>query len=95
MINIKFVVKVDRGGTHAAKYVRQIDRPLINMTLDRKLALLMGKFTAEDAIKSIQTSRFIPELVSVQVGHPSLGTKLGVLPKGILSAEPRRSRPAA
>jgi len=30
--------------------------------------LLMGRFTAEDAVKSIQNSRRIPELVSVQVG---------------------------
>jgi len=35
---------------------------------ERKLALVMGKFTAEDAAKSIQNSRRIPELVSVQVG---------------------------
>ena len=37
------------------------------MTTDRKLALLMGKFTAEDAAKSLQTSHCIPELVSVLV----------------------------
>jgi hypothetical protein len=37
------------------------------MTFNRKLALVMGRFTAEDAAKSIQNSRRIPELVSVQV----------------------------
>jgi len=37
------------------------------MTTNRKLALLMGKFTAEDAIKSLENSRCSPELVSVQV----------------------------
>jgi hypothetical protein len=68
MQNTKFVVKVDRGGTHAPKYVQRIDRTPIRMTLNRKLALLMGKFTAEDAVKSIQNSRRIPELVSIQVG---------------------------
>jgi hypothetical protein len=38
------------------------------MTFNRKLALVMGRFTAEDAVKSIQNSRRIPELVSVEVG---------------------------
>jgi len=37
------------------------------MTTDRKLALVMGRFAAEDAIKSLQHSRRIPELISVQV----------------------------
>jgi hypothetical protein len=68
MANTKFVVKVDRGGTRAPEYVERIDRSPIRMTLNRKLALVMGKFTAEDAAKSIQNSRRIPELVSVQVG---------------------------
>ena len=65
MTNTKFVVKVNRGGTRAPEYVQRIDRVPIQMTTNRKLALLMGRFTAEDAIKSIQTSRYIPELVSV------------------------------
>jgi len=52
MKNTKFVVKVNRGGT----------------TSNRKLALVMGKFMAEDAVKSLQTVRCSPELVSVQVG---------------------------
>jgi hypothetical protein len=33
----------------------------------RKKALVMGKFMAEDAVNSLQTSRCSPELVSVQV----------------------------
>jgi hypothetical protein len=37
------------------------------MTLNRKLALVMGKFTAKDAVKSIQNFRRTPELVCVQV----------------------------
>jgi hypothetical protein len=37
------------------------------MTSNRKLALVMGKFTAEDAIRSLQNSRCSPELISVQV----------------------------
>jgi len=67
MKNTKFVVKVNRGGSQAPQYVQRIDRTPIPMTTNRKLALVMGRFTAEDAIKSVQTSRCIPELVSVHV----------------------------
>jgi hypothetical protein len=63
----KFVVKVNRGSTRATEYVQRIDSTPIQMTPNRKLALVMGKFTAEDAIKSLQNSRCSPELVSVQV----------------------------
>jgi hypothetical protein len=64
----KFIVKVSRGGTRAPEYVDGIDRTPVQMTTHRKRALVMGKFTAEDAVKSIQNSRCIPELVPVQVG---------------------------
>jgi hypothetical protein len=64
----KFVVKVNRGGTRVPEYVERIDRTPVQMTTNRKRALVMGKFTAEDAVKSIQNSRCIPELVPVQVG---------------------------
>lgn len=67
MKNTKFVVKVNRGGTLKPEYVLRIDRTPIQMTSDRKLALIMGRLTAEDAVKSIETSRCSPELVSVQV----------------------------
>lgn len=67
MKNIKFIVKVNRGGTRPPAYVQRVDRTPIHMTTDRKLALLMGKFTAEDAAKSLQTSQCVPELVSVRV----------------------------
>lgn len=67
MKNTKFVVKVNRGGSLGAAYVQRIDRTPIQTTTNRKLALIMGKFTAEDAIKAIQTSRCSPELVSVTV----------------------------
>jgi hypothetical protein len=66
MLNIKFVVKVNRGGTHAPEYVQRIDRTPVRMTFNRKLALVMGKFAAEDAVKSIQSSRRFPELVPVE-----------------------------
>ena len=67
MKNIKFVVRVNRGSTHAPEYVQRIDRTPIEMTSQRNLALVMGRFTAEDAVKSIQNSRCSPELVPVQV----------------------------
>jgi hypothetical protein len=66
MKTIKFVVKVSRGGSRATQYVQRVDSP-IHMTTNRKLALVMGKFTAEDAIKSLQNSRCTPELESVRV----------------------------
>ena len=94
MTNTKFIVKVDRGGTRAPEYVQRIDRLPILTTTDRKLALVMGKFTAEDAAKSIQTSQRIPELVSVPVkdGRLSFGTKLGVRPRApALPVQPSRT----
>jgi hypothetical protein len=67
MKNIKFVVKVNRGGTRTPEYVERIDRTPIRMTTQRRLALIMGRFTAEDAVKSIQNSKCYPELVPVTV----------------------------
>ena len=46
MRNTKFVVKVNRG-SRVPEYVERIDRAPIQMTTNRKQALLMGKFTAE------------------------------------------------
>ena len=60
MKNTKFVVKVNRGGTLKPEYVQRIDRTPIQMTSSRKLALLMGRLTAEDAVKSIETSPVQP-----------------------------------
>ena len=67
MKNTKFLVKVNRGGTRAPEYVQRIDRIPIQTTTNPKLALVMGRFTAEDAVRSLQNSRRSPELVSVQV----------------------------
>jgi len=67
MTNIKFVVRVNHGGDRAPAYVQRIDRTPVQMTTNRKLALMMGRFTAEDAVKAIQNSRCMPELVPVQV----------------------------
>jgi hypothetical protein len=61
----KFVVKVNRGPARAPEYVQRIDRTPIQTTTNRKLALVMGRFTAEDAVKSLQNFRRSPELVPV------------------------------
>jgi len=66
MKTIKFVVKVNRG-TRAPEYVQSVDPTPLHMTANRKLALVMGKLTAEDAVNALQNSRCIPELESVQV----------------------------
>jgi len=65
MKTIKFVVKLNRGA-RAAEYVQRVD-PAIHMTTNPKLALLMGRLTAEDAIESLGKSRRNPELLSVPV----------------------------
>jgi hypothetical protein len=65
MKNTKFIVKVNRGGARAPEYVQRIDRAPFQTTTNRKLALLMGKFTAEDAVKCIHNSQCSPELVPV------------------------------
>jgi hypothetical protein len=52
---------------HAPTFVQRLDRTPIQTTTNRKLALLMGRLTAEDAIKTLQSSRCTPELVSVSV----------------------------
>jgi hypothetical protein len=63
---IKFVVKLKRGD-RAAEYVQRVDPAPIHMTTNPKLALLMGRLTAEDAIESLGNSRCNPELLSVPV----------------------------
>jgi len=67
MKNIKFVVRVRRGAARPPAYLQRIDPNPVQMTTNRKLALIMGKLTAQDAIKSLQTSQCIPELVPVSV----------------------------
>ncbi len=65
MKNIRFLVKVIRG-TRAAEYVQRIDPSPVQTTLERSLALVMGKLTAEDVVNSLGNSRCTPELVPVQ-----------------------------
>jgi hypothetical protein len=67
MTTIKFVVKVNRTGMRVPAYVLSMTPGPIQMTSNRKQALVMGKFAAEDAMKSIQNSRSTPELIMVKV----------------------------
>ena len=67
MKNIKFGVRVSRGAARVPAYVQRIDPTPVQMTTNRKRAQIMGKLTAEDAIKAIQNSQCVPELVPVQV----------------------------
>lgn len=66
MKNVRFVVKVNRGGSRAPSYVQRVDPAPIQITTNRKLALLMGRLTAEDAIQSLKISQCSAELESVQ-----------------------------
>ena len=65
--NTKFVVKVQRGGSDAPQYVQRIFPIPVLMTLNLKLALVMGRFAAEDMVKAMQNPRRTAELVAVQV----------------------------
>jgi hypothetical protein len=67
MMHTKFIVKLNRLGKSAAEYVLRTDHIPLRTTTNRKLALVMGKFTAEDVAKSVETARCKAELVSVEV----------------------------
>ena len=63
----KFIVKVTRASSGVAQYVQRTDKSPIQMTSNLKLALIMGKLTAQDTLESLQRARCSSELVSVQV----------------------------
>lgn len=67
MENIKFLVKLNRSGNRGAEYVKRMDQTAMQTTTNRKLALLMGKYAAEDLVKTMTNPRCKPELVSVKV----------------------------
>ncbi|HKR85033.1 MAG TPA: hypothetical protein VJS37_12825 [Terriglobales bacterium] len=67
MTNTKFMVRVSRSGALASRYVRRLDCIPILMTNDPKLALQMGKLTAEDAVRAVQSSRCTAELVPIAI----------------------------
>lgn len=67
MVNTKFVVRVSRPGALSCQYVQRLDRTPVLMTANRKLALMMGKLTAEEAVDAIQNSRRTAEIVPVAI----------------------------
>jgi hypothetical protein len=67
MTNTKFMVRVSRSGALTSRYVRRLDCIPILMTNDPKLALQMGKLTAEDAVRAVQSSRCTAELVPIAI----------------------------
>jgi len=67
MTTIKFVVKLNRKGALAPQYVCRVGGGPIETTTNRKLALVMGKFSAQDAIEALQSSHRTAELVTVTV----------------------------
>jgi hypothetical protein len=67
MIITKFVVRVLRRGAQAPQYVQRICPSPVVLTLNLKLAMAMGKFTAEGVADSMRNSRRVAELVSIQV----------------------------
>jgi hypothetical protein len=66
MKNTKFLVKINRTGTRGPQYVQRMGKSVAT-TSDRKLALVMGKFTAEDAVRFMQNARCTPELIPILV----------------------------
>jgi len=66
MQNTKFLVKLNRVGAHGPQYLLQMGKS-IKTTSERRLALVMGKYTAQDAIESMQSPRCTVELVPVKV----------------------------
>jgi hypothetical protein len=67
MVNTKFIVKLTHIGKRGTEYVQRIDETPVRTTNKLKLAMVMGKFTAEDVIKSIENARCKAQLVSVKV----------------------------
>jgi hypothetical protein len=64
--NTKFIVKLTRVGAHGPQYLLQMDKS-VKTTSERSLALVMGKYTAQDAIDSIQSAGCIGELIPVKI----------------------------
>jgi hypothetical protein len=67
MTVIKFLVKVNRTTTRVPIYVLKMGDGPIQTTSSRKLALLMGKFAAEDAIESLRKRGSESEMLPVRV----------------------------
>ena len=66
MKNTKFLVKLKRVGARGPQYLLQVGKS-VKTTSDQKLALVMGKYTAQDAIDSIQSARCTGELIPIKI----------------------------
>ena len=66
MTNTKFIVKLTRVGANGPQYLVQMGKS-VKTTSERKLALVMGKYTAQDAIDSIQSARCTGELIPIKI----------------------------
>ena len=67
MKRTKFLVKLNRVGIGRPQYLQHLGTGSVATTLDRKNALVMGQFAAEDAISVIRNARCAPELIPVDV----------------------------
>jgi hypothetical protein len=67
MQNTKFLVKLKRVGSPGPQYLLEMGKSSVKTTSERKLALVMGKYAAQDAIDSIQSARCTGELVPVKI----------------------------
>jgi hypothetical protein len=63
----KFVVKVNRTNSRPPAYVLRMNSDPIQMTSNRKQALIMGKFAAEDAVRSLTRRGSEPVMMTVAV----------------------------
>jgi hypothetical protein len=66
MMNTKFIVKLNYVGKRGAEYVNGLTRRQSGQQTSSS-GDLMGKFTAEDVVKSIENARCKAQLVSVRV----------------------------
>ncbi len=67
MVVTKFCCESKSCGTRIPTYVLRTNGGPIQMTSNRKLALVMGKLDAEDAIELLRRGGCDPEMVPVRV----------------------------
>ena len=66
MTNTKFIVKLNRAGARGPQYLVEMGKS-VKTTSERRLALAMGNYTAQDAIDSIQSARCTCELIPIKI----------------------------
>jgi hypothetical protein len=65
MKNTKFLVILNRVGSRRPQYLLEMGKR-VKTTSERRLALLMGKLTAQDAIDGIQSAHCTAKLVPIE-----------------------------